>query len=230
LNKSHPFECGTAEYPVAFCQIHWSVLKLRNMFKLVRCCGCTTLRTGTLIIGTLNLIGCVLGVVAASVVVGLLISAHDEIWATLTNFTMNSTCQGAWCDIQHQQQYDLVKTWTNVTKICLWIGIAFLSFHTLVNIGLLVGVTQRIPCLVTTWVVIEALGLCLSTLSAIASFVRSSNGGAGQFFVSAITSLAGVGLGFYFLLVVINFRRELIFELRNPNQLPGVAYNIKQYT
>jgi len=148
------------------------------------CCGCS-LNTGCIIIGSITLIGSLIGVVLVGIGLGESGSSFwEDGWNKYCTDNPDIDCA------QYKQ----------VALIILWVYLFLCIFNVIINSLLIHGCRKKIPSLLMPWLVVSCLSLAISIISAIAQ--------AAQFGLTwnSLAAVLGWLLSAYFILVVKSYR------------------------
>jgi len=169
------------------------------MVKLNTCCGCATLRTGSLIIGWLGIVGFILYGVKLPVSFSGAEEAIDQ---------NQITCDGRICtDEEKIEMKTVLKITVIITLIACAIGL-------LVNILLVIGVVKRTSQLICVWLVVSIIGMAGSVFVFVRALVNGF-GGQGDQFIVAVSSVVEIIVTIYCVVVVYSFKQEIV---SNPEQ------------
>jgi len=160
--------------------------------KLSNCCACISLKTGTLIIGVLDLKACVIFIIAS---IG----------------TMAMAGLKALVDVVEQSLDQHMPWWRNdfdrkdISSGIFIIGFGMLVvsiFVTVICACLVHGARTRNVCLMKPWIVLTGIGLILQIFNILKAFIFLA-------IADAIIGSLGWVLGAYFFLVVWSFKAEV---------------------
>jgi len=169
---------------------------------LSNCCGCGSLKTGTLLIGSLNLVTSILGI---------LISGWCVVDSTGVAELVIEQINPGWKEKIHETYYDTKeeleqKAINSISSGTFTYGLIFLiaSIVTMTFSACLVhGTRTRNVCLMMPWIVMTGICLFLNIFNVLFSIASSPTP------VNIISSTGGWGLGLYFFIVVCAFKAEL---------------------
>ncbi|XP_044729807.1 uncharacterized protein LOC123293152 [Chrysoperla carnea] len=160
----------------------------------VSSCCCFSLRTGTLILGYLSLIGSVLGTIGSIIILSNTKKfVEDSLEETKTTQQLTP------------EQLDAVVLVVQITAIvCLVVAL----IGGLISVLLLMGVYKEKPGLIKISVIVSVIGCVLTGLSCILYLIGSFASAAA--FGNFISSLIGLALNVYFTMVIHSYRLELL--------------------
>merc|ERR1719228_2606254 len=150
---------------------------------LEKACICLELATGTIILGVINLIICVIGAGAALFVLvgfGVLHSSLDD----------GSKQDGA------------VQAAGIFTYVVMTILLILCIFYIIISSLLIHGARTGRPGLLMPWIVLTCISMVLNVLNVIGSFINGDFSGAGS-------TIAALVLQGYFFLIVYSLRKQL---------------------
>jgi len=156
--------------------------------KLLNCCACASLKTGTLIIGSLGVV---------SSVILLLVSI---------SFMAGST---ALFGLVEQLLDQSAPGWRDMSSGIFIIGVGILIasiFSTAICACLVHGARTRNICLMRPWIILTVVELVLNIFNIIMALISLA-------IVDIICSILGWVLGAYFFLVVWSFKKEIEDEV-----------------
>merc|ERR1712083_854080 len=154
--------------------------KMVSLPKLANCCACISLKTGTLIIGFLNLIGSLI-----FIPVSIALMAGTDAFVDQMRQMLG---QSAHYDRQ------TIASGILIAGLILFVG-------AIISSCLVHGARTRNISLMKPWIVLTAISLVLNIISmALSLFVNP---------LSAVTSMAPWALNTYFFLVVLSFKKEI---------------------
>jgi len=158
--------------------------------KVPNCCACASLKTGTLIIGSLNLVASVIGLLIA------------------IGFMAGSTALG---DVAEQWLDESVPGWReDIDRQAIQSGIFIVGvviliaaiFSTVISGCLVHGARTRNVCLMKPWIIWTGISLILDTVNILKALVSLA-------IADAISSILGWVLGAYLFLVVWSYKSEI---------------------
>jgi len=162
--------------------------------KLSNCCACISLKTGTLIIGALNLVAFVICIIAS---IGTMAMAGSKAMVDVVEQLLDQSIPGWRNDIDKQTISPHMRTFI------LGFGMLVASIiATVISACLVHGTRTRNDCLMKPWIVLTAIGLILEIFNILKAFIFLSIADA------IFNSLCWV-LGAYFFLVVWSFKAEV---------------------
>merc|ERR1711994_139874 len=158
--------------------------KMVSLPKLANCCACISLKTGTLIIGFLNLIGSLI-----FIPVSIALMAGKDAFVDQMRQMLGQSAH-----------YDRQTIATGILIAGLILFVCAI-IATIISSCLAHGARTRNISLMKPWIVLTAIGLVLNIISmALSLFVNP---------LSAVTSMAPWALNTCFFLVVLSFKKEI---------------------
>jgi len=167
--------------------------------KLSNCCLYASLKTGTLIIGALNLVGSVICILAT-----ICLMAGSTAFIDLMEQQLDQSVPDLRNHIDNDRQGGQIAAWVSEAGILLF-GVIMLvcSFFSIVISGCLVhGARTRNVCLMKPWIVLTKIGLILDLVNIVSALWALA-------FVNAISDILVWVLGAYLFLVVWSFKSEI---------------------
>merc|ERR1711944_258306 len=158
--------------------------KMVSLPKLANCCACISLKTGTLIIGFLNLVGALIFIpISIALMAGkdAFVDQMRQMLGQRANYDRQTIASGIL-----------------IAGLIIFVG-AIIA--TIISSCLVHGARKRNSTLMKPWIVLTAISLVLNIISmALSLFVNP---------LTAVTSLAPWALNAYFFLVVLSFKKEI---------------------
>jgi len=160
--------------------------------KLLSCCACASLKTGTLVIGSLGVVSSIILLLAS---IGFM--AGSQAFIGLVVQLMDQSSPGQNFDQQ------------TISSGIFIFGVALLIaaiFSIVICACLVHGARTRNVCLMRPWINLTILGLVLDILNILKALISLS-------IPEIICSILGWVLGAYFFLVVWSFKKEIEDEV-----------------
>ncbi len=164
--------------------------KMVALPKVVDCCGCASLQSGTIIIGCLNL---VIYVICMIVCIGLMIGTDDMVDVFKPMFDKNMPNWEEYMDPSFISKAIVIDASTSLIIFIL---------ATVVSSCLIHGAKMGNICLLKPWIILTALGLILNIINIFKAFV-------GLEIVAGIASIISWIIGTYLFLMVWSFKAKL---------------------
>jgi hypothetical protein len=168
--------------------------KMVALPKLPNCCACASLKTGTLIIGSLNLVASVIGILAS---IGFM--AGSTALIDVVEQMLDQGAPGWREDIDRQA----------ISSGIFIFGVIILIasiFATAISACLVHGARTRNVCLMKPWIVLTGISLILDIFNILKALISLA-------IADAISSTLGWVLGAYLFLVVWSFKNEIEDEV-----------------
>jgi len=160
--------------------------------KLSNCCACISLKTGTLIIGALNLVACVIAIIAS---IGTMAMAGLEELVDGMELALDQNMP------EWRNNFDKQDISSGI--FIVGFGMLVVSiFLTVISACLVHGTRTRNACLMKPWIVLSAIGLILQIFYILGAFIFLAIG-------AAIYHSLNWVLWAYFFLVVWSFKAEV---------------------
>jgi len=158
--------------------------------KVPNCCACASLKTGTLIIGSLNLVASVFGILAS---IGFM--AGSTALVDLVVQMLDQSAPGWREDIDREA----IQSGIFIFGVIILIASIF---ATVVSGCLVHGARTRNVCLMKPWIVLTGISLILDIFNILKALISLA-------IADAISSVLGWVLGAYLFLVVWSFKNEI---------------------